>query len=271
MKKLAVFMLLLLCAATTIYAQGRRGALNVRLSDNYPITLAIDGRYYDKYGPELTIGNLPAGEHFLKIYTYTAYNDGKARAHLVYSDYVRIKRHTLTALVMDAHSGEVSITRSDMDEEDNDYEDGDAYNYRGNDNLYDDNTTAKTSDVHNYTGLTVIEAPKDKNIYADDMSKWPLSSMSDDEVKRLSVKVKNRIDDSGKLKEIEDALEKKSITVDQLVTMVKWLNFDDSKVKLAKWAYSHTTDKQHYDEVSKQLTYANSKNELSIFIWNGGQ
>jgi hypothetical protein len=83
---------------------------------------------------------------------------------------------------------------------------------------------------------------------------------------KVEQKVKDKITDTDKLKQLQSSLKKKSFDTNQLTQMMGWLNFEQSKLEFAKWAYTHTTDKNNFAEVENKFSDNNNRNELDSYI-----
>jgi hypothetical protein len=79
------------------------GALRIRLSNNAPMKVEIDRRHFGRHGSSLTIGDLPRGRHYIRIFEYDPYERHYSR--LLYDGVVKIHKHMLNDAVLDLNTG----------------------------------------------------------------------------------------------------------------------------------------------------------------------
>jgi hypothetical protein len=114
MKNLAALFALLLACIPPSFARAKN-VLKVRADNDMPITVSINGRYYDKVARELTIGDLPAGRHQINIYEFKAYRDEQGgKAKLLFSGSVRVKRNTITTCTVNPAGGEIYVQSTEI-------------------------------------------------------------------------------------------------------------------------------------------------------------
>ncbi len=264
MKKIFVVLVFLGLAAPHIIAQPENrprysGVLRVRLADNYPITIALDGRYFQKHGPRLTVGDLPTGRHYLKVYTYTP--DGRseeAKAHLVFEGKVKVSGDGITNFVFDDRTGD----KQTFIGEDNGYREPAPETMRGRRMVPEGPTRHNAEQNAPIDTVPAIKA-ENKVVPPADMSKPNFPKIAKADLDKLGVKVNADVTDTDKLKELQAALAKKSLSTEQLKKILPWLNFESSRVEFARWAFSHTADKQNFHTVVESLKYKESQDELN--------
>ena len=262
MKRLVVVLLFLSFGLSKMYAQSEYrneygGVLRVRLIDNYPITIALDGRYFQKHGPSLTIGDLPPGKHFLKIYTYTPRENSDAKAHLVFEGRVKVFADGVTYLVYDPTNGDMQVSKGDRES----MEPGPG-RVRGRQQVpyYNQNNE------HRPAAPVAEPVKEDVKVPDAKLTKPAYAQISKDALNKLGNKINAKITDTDKLKELQSALAKKAISVEQLKLILTWLNFESSRVEFAKWAFPNLTDKQNFISITAGMKYAESKDELNKFL-----
>ena len=226
MKNIFIAIMFLL-ASSAAFAQSRRAVLKVRLSDHSPLTVTIDNRVYDRHGTAITIGDLPAGSHYLKVYEYKAYRDEPGgAAKLLYSGYVRTRRNTITTCVVNPYKGKVMLRTRPLDEED-EWNDRREPDYR----QYDDRNVLSQQDM-------------------DD----------------LKSRVNDRITDTDKLKLMKSVLANTTYYTAQVQKMMGWLSFESSKLEFAKWAYTAVMDAKNYWKLESEFSFSSSKDEFNDYI-----
>jgi hypothetical protein len=238
------------------------GILRVRLTDNFPITLALDGRYFEKHGSHLTIGDLPPGRHQLKIYTYSLRRDGTAKAHLVFEGRIKVFANDATNLVYDQVSGDMHIFAGP-----DNYENEPQDNVMNHRRMEPDgaNTQAELTPEEHAPALQPKTDTMEKVVPAD-LSKPKFPALSKDGINKAGIKINALVTDTDKLKLMQSEMAKKAFTTAQLQVMLTWLSFESSRVEFAKWAFDHTLDKEKFSKIADQLKYQDSKEELLQFL-----
>lgn len=242
MKKGIFTILFLLTALVQSQAQGhsnaRRSVLKIRLSDDSPITIAIDDRRYDKHGRSVTVNDLPGGRHNLKVYSYMEYNKtNRVQARLLFQGNIRIERNTLMTCVVNPQRGTMSYQTQNLDRE-----------YEYSEDRYD-------------------EDKRNRNRrYRDDV--YNGAAITDRDMSDLKTRVDDRITDTDKLKLMQSVLESRNYNTDQVRLMLPWLSFESSRLDFAKWAYSNVIDKKNYWKLDSEFTFSSSKDEFNEYIRN---
>src|SRR5690606_9876656 len=111
MKRLLFLSFMLLFSASVVFAQSRRSTIRFSLSDGSRIAVSLNGRYFNKTGRTLTVGDVPGKKQNVKVYRYRPYarkNGGKAT--LVFSGKVKIEKGGMYNAVVDAKTGQLYLT-----------------------------------------------------------------------------------------------------------------------------------------------------------------
>lgn len=252
MKKVLFTLILVAVTVANLMAQPRRSIVKVRMSDNSRIAVSIDDRYYDKQGTSITIGDLPAGRHYIKIYRYTPYATGRGgKARVVYSGGIRLSAGTITEMTYDVRRNDVYATTEFID---------DSYDNR--DDRWDDRRDDWRDDRRD-------DRWDDRRDDRDDVygnngrynRVWTQQDMSD-----LKRRVDDRIGDSDKQKLVEGVLKDRRYTTEQMRSMLSWFSFESTKVAVAKWGYDNVSDKQNYWKLESEFTFTSSKEEFNNYI-----
>ncbi len=245
MKKL-LLLLLGFVFTISVYAQEPRSILKIKLSNNQPLTIEIDGRRFNKVNTRLTVGDLPKGRHRLKVYRYIANSNGSGgQAKLVFEGSVKIAPYTMAYCIVDARTGRMEFYERDIDKP-NDADDRE---------FNDDKTAANDTDDR-----------RDGRNNDDRGSYNKKDVLSQKDVDNLKTLADARITDSDKLKLLQTELGKKYYTTEQVRTMMRWLSFESSKLDLAKSSFSRVTDKNNYKMLETEFTFSSSKEEFNEYI-----
>jgi len=268
MKKIIILLVFLVSGFASADAQSM---LKVSLADRSVINISVDGRYFNKRGTTVTVGDLPPGRHSLKIFVASQDRRGRAREDVLYEGNVKTHNGSVTLFVYDANTDNIDIQEQDMDaymannpQPNNNapmnngnngnnrfgYNDNNNYpNNQGNNNNYQNNNNG------NYN-----------NNNAPVASPAPVGTLTDDKTAKLKDRIAAKAADTQKLTELESALNDETYTTDQVGTMMDWLIFDETKVSFAKWAYTHVVDKDNFKSVENKFSYKNSQDDIDKFL-----
>lgn len=243
MKKLLFTLILMAVTVANLFAQSRRSIIKVRLSDNCRLAVSINDRYYDKQGTSITIGDLPAGRHYIKIYRYVPYATGRGgKARVVYSGGIRLSEGTISEFTYDVRRNEIYATTEFIDD------------------TYDDRRDDRRDDRYDDRRDDRYEERDD--IYNNRRGRvWTQQDMSD-----LKKRVDDRMMDGEKQKLMQSVLQDRRYTTEQMRTMLNWLSFESTKVEVAKWGYDNVSDKQNYWKLESEFTFSSSKDEFNNYI-----
>lgn len=303
------------------------GMLRVRLDDGSPISVSLDGRYLRTVNPVLTVGDIPDGQHYLRIYVHRyGWGDRRGMRQLIFEGNVNVFQGQMTVFSLNPFTGSTRMNTRDARPRAYyrpDYEDyaygipendqngsqnngyNDQYNQPGNgnppgnynaapngyngnpvntppaspdnnsndNNNYQDNNNSNSQDYSNNNSNNNQGGYYNGETYHNDNSVPPAISQADQPTSvdqpfmdRLKKKVDAKITDTNKLKALKDGLAEQTVSTAQVNAMMGWLNFEASRVDLAKWAYDKTVDKQNYPQLEGQFSFHSSKNELDDYI-----
>ena len=270
MKKLLAVILFIGTGVTGAMAQSY---IIVSLADGSPLNVSVDGRYFNKRGTSVTVGDLPPGKHLLQIYSMRTDRRGRGREDVIYEGKVKTFNGIVTLLTYDQGSGEAMTDQQDA----NGYnfpapqraapEDAQQYNstnqppnngYLGN-NRFQQNNNGQYNNDNAQNG-------QDNTDNAPAASPVQTGTLTEDKIKDLKNKVQNVKTDVEITNQLKAALETETMTTFQVSELMDLLSFESSKVDLAEWAYSKVTDKDIFGDQKNKLTYQNYRDDLDKFI-----
>jgi hypothetical protein len=267
--------LALLFVAASFSDSLAQSLLNVSLSDNSPITVAVDGRYFNKRGTSITVGDLPYGNHTLRIYGISRLRRGRAYQEVIYSGRVRTYQGMTTFVTYNPYTGRVRIYEQETMANNGD---GNSYNRYGSQPSDDANTNSNDNYIpENLQGRAMPDESSIENKPAEPVnditaspaspaSPAPTGTLSDEKADKLKTKINAKATDTEKLKELKAALKNETVTTYQVSFMMDWFSFESTKVDFAKWAYDITVDKEDYGNLVQKFSFKNSEEELDAFI-----
>ncbi len=108
------------------------------------------------------------------------------------------------------------------------------------------------------------QSPYNQTIPCDCANPYPVLSRED--ATRLKVTVQHRAFDGDRLGIIQTALSRSNVMSADVMDLMRLLSFDNNRLKLAKYAYARTCDKQNYYRVSSVFDFSSNSRELQRFL-----
>jgi hypothetical protein len=233
MKSIFTLLLSSLFSISLLAYDGTR--LTVSSAANVKMQVEIDGRKYNLDKNGLSIRDLSAGHHSIKIYRDGAKNNSifsRYRQVLVHSQNFNLKRdHHLDITIN--RFGKVMMDERRIDRNDDWYDDDD--NYDRDNNRWEDRGDNRRA----------ISAAEFRSVQESLKKEWM-------EASRVTM--------------AKQIIDRNLFTSDQVRTMLGLFTFENSKLDLAKYAYVKTTDKRNYHVLNSVFTYSSSRDELARYI-----
>jgi hypothetical protein len=245
-----IFVVLIVVVATFFKSEAQ-SMLKVRVAGDRPINVWLDGRYFNKRGTSVTVGDLPPGSHMLRVYAMAEDRWGRPSEKVIYHGRVSTYEGTLTSLYYDPYTNETNIRQMEMGADTRGSmlppASAEPQQQPQNNSEYDDNqqpSSPVASPVSQETGGSLTEATMEK----------------------LKTKVTAKKVDVERMNTIKEALDHETFTTDQVSSMMDWFGFESSKVEFAEWAYNKTVDKEMFGDLAAKLTYQNYRDEFEKFL-----
>lgn len=267
MSKHTLFIVALLAVTISANAQS---LLRVHLVDNSRINVSVNGRYFNRMGTTVTVGDLPPGRHLLKVYKITYDRWGRAYDRLVYQGTVNTSVGMVTNFLLDPRTHSMSVNRNPIDNSRNAYrpsQPSDGYGEYGSDNhnRYEPPTEENAvpePPACEQENTAVTPLPNS----APAASPLPEGTFTEAKSEKIKAKVDAKATDTEKLRYMKEVLKNETVTTFQVSYMMDWLLFESTKVDFAKWAYTITTDKDFFNDLSSKFNYASSKEDFKKFL-----
>jgi hypothetical protein len=127
--------------------------------------------------------------------------------------------------------------------------------------------TIATASLSYYDGLILSEVPMYNN-QCGNSGYYPTCNYAIDEPSFCIFKnvIKNAWFDSDKQKLICDFLSKNYVNSNQVGQLLNMIDFESTRLRIAKDAYSKVVDKNNYYTIFNQFDFESSKRELSDFM-----
>jgi hypothetical protein len=285
MKQAFVLLLSTLLGAAPAFGQT---VLKISLSDKTAIKVAVDGRYFNKRGETVTVADLPQGRHYLKIFALNTTRRGTQIDEVIYEGKIKTYRGQLTMFIYDPNTGTANVSEQDIDynaaqAESFNNRNLNNYDTKGNNNQGDNNAapsqpentttnnalpegTPLASPVSAADELDAIEKGKTVKENKPAKTAKAVKPLKDPKLEKARKKVTAKTTDTDKLAAAKLALKNEKLSTAQIITVISWFNFENSKVDFAKWAYPDATDKEKYGKIKAKLTMKSYREEMDKFL-----
>lgn len=223
--------------ATNVFSKSK---ITVNTVGKEDLRVVLNGKRFETTGNNITIDNLNAGSHTIKVYREknTGFHKimGK-RYEVVYDTRINISNKTHVNISID-RNGRTTMKETVIKNNGRGYGRDDDRNYDYNDGQWGDYPEySESRGMNNYEFEKVV-----RNISTE----WR---------------------ESNKIKSATQVVKANNLTSTQVAQLVSLFNIESYKLELAKVAYSNTVDKKYYDYVLAHLN-KNSKTELTRYIRN---
>ncbi len=263
MKNLVIVLIIIVCGINYAHAQS---SIKVRLSDNSPFNVAVDGRYFNKRGTSVTVGDLPPGRHRVQIYCLMNNRRGRGREEIIYEGNVRTSEGMVSILSYDPISRNREITEMDFNTF-NANRPAPYSNGMNNPGNQDNNRNNYNQEINSRQNNGNFQ---NNNNQQNDNYRQPAppvtGSLTDAKIDQLKTNVAAKKTDTEKTTFLKGELKDEQITTSQVSTMMDWLSFESSKEEFAEWAYSITVDKDAYGSLDNKFSYKNYQDDLDKFL-----
>lgn len=242
MKKSGLILLILTFFLTTQAQQFSQ--LNVSMWDNSPISIILNGEWYDTPSPQFTINNVMPGNYELDVYEHAP---GTTARNLVYSGFIKIPASATVSAEVTAYN----VLNVNIHPISNRRVVNSNNHYQGNRNNPRNN------------GYRNAQNSGHRPQYGHIMS--PQSYM------QLKQTIQNASFESSKEQIAKQAISSNHVSAEQVAGLLQLFTYESTKVELAKFAYPYTRDKENYYLVNNAFSFSSSVRELNDFIagYNG--
>lgn len=254
MKRICFFILSLFAAIPALQAQSNRSAVRIAFNDGSPVVVTLDDRRYKKHGTSLTIGDLPPGKHYLKVYAYTPFKASNGgNAELIFQGKVKIKANMFYNGIVDISNGTLTMNPEPLQGQANPPQNAPQPNSfnSGNDGQMADNNTNNNP---------AANAP------ATAMKDMPPYDFKVNDMGKLKLQIDKLETDSDKLKLMKSTLDKRTYITDEIRQMFSWLSFDDSRLDFVKWAYKGVVDPENYSSLGNEFSFGDTQKAFEQFL-----
>lgn len=245
MKRTFALLALLIAGFTGAFAQSM---LKVSLADNSRFSIMLNGRYFNKRGQSITVGDLPPGRQHLKILRVYRNRWGEPAEEIVYQGRVNTYDGMITRFVYDPYTRMVDVQEANMQSSDPHYQP----EARPQDN---DNSDYNTQQQAPPSDMPVASPAGDKT-----------GTLTTEKLQRLKTKADGKATDTEKMKVLKNGLRDEQLTTYNVSEIMDLFIFESSKVEFATWAYNMTVDNERYHDLDARLKTDGARQDLDNFI-----
>jgi hypothetical protein len=232
-----IFTLLLLSVFTAAaFAAGPQTKLTVSSAYAGQLRIMVDGNSYqidnNRSSADFVLNNLSAGNHNIKIYKQATRNNGRKNVYndnnvqVLYNAYIFLRPLYHTDLTINRFG---KVFSDEMQMTGRYYDDGNENNYPGNYPAYNQQMTQQNFDA-------------------------------------LKSVIRRESFDNSRLNIAKQAGSANYFSAAQVRELLQSFSFDASRLDLAKFLYSRTTDKGNYFTVNDAFAYSSSRDELANYV-----
>jgi hypothetical protein len=245
MKRISTLLLSTLFSLSLLAYDGTR--LTVSSVSNMKMTVEVDGRRYNMNNKAVSIRDLSAGHHNVKIYRDRKNNNNSRfnnRQELIYSGSVYLRRDYHLDITINRF-GKALVDERRIDRNDDWYDDDDNYD---RDNRWNDRDPRDNRDNGWNNGSNRAMNINDFNQAKETLRREWLESS------RLNLAMQ--------------IFDRNYYTTQQVKEILQLFSFENNKLDLAKHAYARTTDKGNYTTLNDVFSQRSSRDELARYIRN---
>ncbi len=232
-----------LLLSVTLFANNskNKSMVLVKSVDNAEIRVVMDGKLFEPNSNSLVISNVNAGRHNIKVYRQQRsglFNRLNQRFELLYSSSLQVGNRTQLFITID-RNGRIEIAENSVQRNNGRFNDRSSRNF---DYMQD-------------------------GIYGQyDGGYAHIQGMNQRDFDRVMDNISKEWLESNKLKSATQVARTHHLSTDQVKEMMRFFQFENNKVEVARQAYINVVDKWNFREVYTLLSFQASKNELEKLI-----
>ncbi len=257
-----LFYSMVLGMTMTIPAQAMMNSnLSLGMQDNEKFTLAFDNNFYSTPSNTYSVTNIFPGSHHVRMMSAPTQAGACGLPRLLFDGWVNVPENSIVTAYANEYSQLNVLSVVPLVQQQVYYNPNVNYGNgycNGNGNNYGNNYGNGWNNSSGYTN----------NYYGQNNYYPPTYGMNAVDFDALKNSIRSKPFDSDKLLVAEQASASNRLTAQQVSELVQLMDFESSKLALAKSAYGNTVDKNNYYMVSNAFTFSSSITELSNYINN---
>jgi hypothetical protein len=217
------------------------GRLTITGARNTTLSIIVDDRRYDRVTGAITLDDLSAGYHQVKVYEEkNLKRNGRRqdRARFIYSSRILIKPYHHVSIAV-RPSGEVDIMEQQISQRGRDDRNG-RPGYGDRDDRWNDGRPGSGRPGY--------------------------QPMSDRMLQSAKEAIRREAFDKDKAIMAKQIISNNTLYTGQVKEIMQLFSFDDSKLDFAKYAYARTADKNNYFELYEMFAFRKNKEELMSYV-----
>jgi hypothetical protein len=254
MKTIFTLLLSTIFSLTLLAYEGAR--LTISSISNNKMFVEVNGRRYNLDGNTVSVRDIRAGFHTIKVYREAKRNNGRwwdfgignnRRQETIYNNRVYLKEGYHFDILINRF-GKVLVDERRMDRNDDWYNDDD---YRDRDNDRDRDW----------------DRDRDRDRDRDDRyDNFNGRAMSDYDFNQAKETLRREWFENTRVSTARQIIDRNYFTSRQVKEMILLFTFENNRLEIAKYAYGRTVDKGNYFVVNDAFTFNSNKDELARYI-----
>jgi hypothetical protein len=282
----AFFILMLLVITQLDAVAGwKRAMLRFRDQSGRTISVSVDGRRYNKLGRTVTVGDLPAGRHLIKVFRYNSNGHGYTNGILMYSGSIMVQPSRIyyctvfrdkldieeNCCIDDYGQWNQNDNWDDWDQEHDCWNNNRKWDRDNNHHQFNDRnnnhdwSNRNDNDKWNNHNNGYGDNRQNDNFESETWNSYE-GNLSHGRHQQILDQMRQTSFENSKVNLANAALKNNKFTTRQLVDMLNEFSFESTKLKFAKDNYRKLLDKQNFFMVNDVFTFQSSKDEINEFI-----
>lgn len=232
MKRIFTLLIFTFLGFSSFAAAVNAGRLTITGARNITLSVIVDDRLYERVTGAITLDDLAAGYHQVKVYEVKSHNRNSRRGDrpkMIYSSRILIKPYHHVSLAIRA-LGQVDIVEQQISQRGRD-------RYPHNDGRWNEGRPG--------------------NSY---------QPMSERMLQSAKQAIRSEAFDKDKANMAKQIISNSVLHTSQVKEIMELFSFDDSKLDFAKYAYTRTADKNNYFTLYDMFAFRKNKEELMNYI-----
>jgi len=265
MKK--IFTLLTAALVTlTSFAERADGRITITDLSRKQLWIEVDGKRYHDRDRDVVIDNLRPGLHTVQVFTQERFTDWRGifdrngRKQYVFNSTVNVKPRKNICITINRF-GVVQVDERKLSLKDVTDDWG-----RGRDRDYDRDYDRNQDRDYERNQDRDYDRNQGRDYDRDNNYDFTKSAMDARSFEMLKGALSRENFEKTRLEIAKQSIDRNNFNTMQVREMVLLFAFEDSKLDLAKYAYSHTVDKNSYFQLYNVFSFSSSKDELAEYI-----
>jgi hypothetical protein len=241
-----IIWILLVSLLLSVGESRAQSQMRITTTNRSKITVAVDGRYFNRRGTAITVGDLPPGRHSVKIYAIQYDRWGSAYQRLMFQGRVTTDYRMTTNVVYNPYSRMANIRQLASEwgsgANDEDYA------------AYKDGAHEESSSPEPGAHAAPLASPA------------PMGSLDFSKQEALKKKTESESTDTKKLAAVKSGLSGETVSTTQVMDIMDWFLFESTRLEFAEWAYNITIDKKSFADLAKKFEVSANRQNFEAFV-----